>query len=327
MPVLNPDLSRRTLLAGAGGLAGSAALGASLSPMLANQSAAQAMTRDQTPGTRMNYSRFMIGAFEVTTLLDSSRTVPEPQGIFGMNVTPQEFAEVSALNFIPIEASRFFFTPTLVNTGSEVVLFDTGNGGENGRLIAALADAGYTPQDVSIVVLTHFHPDHIGGLMGADGPSFPNARYVTGTVEHNFWTGANAPAQMAEMIGNLVVPLADRMTFLDDGGTVVSGIHAVAAFGHTPGHMGYRIESEGDQLMLTADLANHYVWSLAYPDWEVRFDADKAGAAASRWAVLGMLAAERIPFVGYHMPFPALGYVEARGDGFRYVPASYQFQL
>jgi glyoxylase-like metal-dependent hydrolase (beta-lactamase superfamily II) len=117
------------------------------------------------------------------------------------------------------------------------------------------------------------------------------------------------------------------MTMLDDGGSVVSGISAVAAFGHTPGHLAFRIESEGQNLMLIADAANHFVWSLAYPDWEVRFDADKAAAAATRRALFGMIAAERMPFVGYHMPFPALGYVAADNDGFRYVPASYQTML
>jgi glyoxylase-like metal-dependent hydrolase (beta-lactamase superfamily II) len=87
------------------------------------------------------------------------------------------------------------------------------------------------------------------------------------------------------------------------------------------------IESEGKNLLLMADLANHYVWSLAHPDWEVRFDMDKAAAAATRRKVLGMLAADRVPMIGYHMPFPALGYVETRGDGFHYVPASYQMML
>jgi glyoxylase-like metal-dependent hydrolase (beta-lactamase superfamily II) len=96
------------------------------------------------------------------------------------------------------------------------------------------------------------------------------------------------------------------------------------SFGHTPGHMTYMVESAGQQLVLIADLANHPVWSLAYPDWEVRFDADKAAAAASRRKVLGMLAADRIPMIGYHMPFPAAGYVAPREDGFRYVPVSYQ---
>ena len=117
---------------------------------------------------------------------------------------------------------------------------------------------------------------------------------------------------------------SDQFSFIGDGGSVASGITGMAAFGHTPGHMVYMIESDGAQLVLIADLANHYVWSLAYPDWEVRFDMDKAGAAQSRRAVLGMLATDKIPFVGYHMPFPAMGFVETREDGFRYVPASYQ---
>ncbi len=313
----SPVLTRRSVLAASGGLV----VGSAVLPQLGPTPAAA-----QGQGGGLSRT-VMVGSFSVVTLLDGARNVPDPQSIFGMNVSEDEFAEVSANNFLPIDQARFFFTPTLVDTGSEVVLFDTGNGGTNGNLPAALADAGYTPEDVTIVVITHMHPDHIGGLMAGGSAAFPNARYITGSTEFDFWTGDNAPAQLAEMIGGSVVPLADQMTFLEDGGSVTSGITAVAAFGHTPGHMTYMIESDGAQLMLIADLANHYVWSLAYPDWEVRFDADKAAAAASRRQVLGMLATDRIPFVGYHMPFPALGYVEANGDGFRYVPQSYQFDL
>ena len=99
------------------------------------------------------------------------------------------------------------------------------------------------------------------------------------------------------------------------------------AAGHTPGHMIYMLESEGQRLALTADTANHYVFSLQRPDWEVRFDADKAQAAQSRRTVFGMIAADRIPFIGYHMPFPAVGYIEVRDSGFRMVPQSYQHLL
>jgi glyoxylase-like metal-dependent hydrolase (beta-lactamase superfamily II) len=108
---------------------------------------------------------------------------------------------------------------------------------------------------------------------------------------------------------------------------VASGITAMSAPGHTPGHTAYMIESGGKSLVIAADFANHYVWSLGYPDWEVKFDMDKAQAAATRRKVLDMLAADKIPFIGYHMPFPAVGYVETRGDGFQYVPASYQLIL
>ena len=121
-----------------------------------------------------------------------------------------------------------------------------------------------------------------------------------------------------------VTPFAEKLSCLEDGGSVASGISAVASFGHTPGHMGYMLDSGGQQLMLTADLANHYVWSFAHPDWEVKFDMDKSAATTSRRKVLDMLASTRTPMIGYHMPFPAAGYVETRGSGFRFVPVSYQ---
>lgn len=275
---------------------------------------------DMMGATKPTHNRVKLGAFEVTTLLAGTATRDEIQTIFGMNVSPEEFAAVSAENFIPADKSQFFFTPTVINTGSELILFDTGLNPEG--ITAALGAAGYTPDQVDTVVLTHMHGDHIGGLMSAGEATFANARYVTGSAEHNHWSSAGN-----ERFDANVTPLNDRISFLDDGGSVTSGITAKAAFGHTPGHMTYRIESEGKSLMLVADLANHPVWSLERPDWEVRFDMDKAGAAASRRAVLNEIADERIPMIGYHMPFPGVGYVETRGDGFRYVPHSYQLML
>lgn len=268
------------------------------------------------------WNRFKLGSFEVTTLLAGTRTGDKPQETFGTNASPEDFAALSAANFIPADKTQNFFTPTVVNTGAEIVLFDTGLAAEG--TLAALTAAGMTPDMVDVVVLTHMHGDHIGGLMGADGttPTYANARYVTGAVEHNAATEA-----ADEGFVKNVAPLNDRMTFLDDGGSPASGITAMAAFGHSPGHMVYQIESGGQRLMITADTANHYVWSLQRPDWEVRFDRDKAAAAAMRKQVFGMIAADKIPFIGYHMPFPGLGYVEAAGDGFRYVPASYQMML
>lgn len=262
---------------------------------------------------------FRIGGFRVTTLLAGSREGDNPQETFGLNVSPEEFAAVSQAAFIPADRTRNFFTPVVVNTGAEVILFDTGL--DPAGITTALAAAGYAPGDVTHVVLTHMHGDHIGGLADDAGTAtFANAAYVTGQQEFDFWAG-----QANEGFEAKVRPLADKFTFLADGGAVASGITAVAAFGHSPGHMAYMIESEGQQLALLADTANHYVWSLANPDWEVRFDADKAAAAATRRTLLGMLAADRLPMVGYHMPFPAMGFVEARGEGFHWVPVSYQF--
>ncbi len=202
-----------------------------------------------------------------------------------------------------------------------LVLFSSGSTGrakavlhDFGRLLERFAEPRPPMRILSFLLL-----DHIGGLMTEGAPTFANARYVTGQAEFDHWAGAGNDGFEAN-----VRPLADQMTFLGDGDDVVSGVTGMAAFGHTPGHMVYRLDSEGQGLVIFADLANHPVWSLARPDWEVRFDADKAMAAESRRRVLGMIAADRIPAIGYHMPFPATGYVDTREDGFRWVPEAGQ---
>ncbi len=302
------SLTRRAALAGAAAL-----------PLTAAATGLRAAAPMMDAGTAP-YRRVKLGGFDVTTILAGTTPRPDPHTIFGLNVDEATFNEVSAAAHIPTDQAQFFFTPTVVNTGSELVLFDTGLNADG--TTAALTAAGYTPDQVDIVVLTHMHGDHIGGLMNGDAPTFPNARYVTGQVEYDSWSAAGN-----EGFDTKVKPLAEQMTFLDDGGSVASGITAMAAFGHTPGHMAYMIESDDKQLVLGADFANHYVWSLAHPDWEVKFDQDKEAAAATRRRILDMLAADGIPFVGYHMPWPAIGYVEKAGENFAYVPHSYQLLL
>ncbi|SLN21041.1 N-acyl homoserine lactonase [Roseovarius albus] len=300
-------LARRTFL--------TAAAAAPLAAATSVKAAAPMLGAAVTP-----FNRFRVGAFEVTTLLVDSRTVEGPQQIFGMNVSPEEFAEVSAAANLPTDKAKFFFTPTLVNTGSELVLFDTGLNGAG--MAAAVTAAGYAPDQIDVVVITHMHPDHIGGLMTDGSPTFTNARYITGRVEFDTWAKAGNEGFEA-----LMRPLGDQTTMLEGGQDVVSGITSVPAFGHTPGHMTYMIESDGQQLLIAADFANHYVWSLAHPDWEVKFDMDKAAAAATRRSLLDMMAADKVPFVGYHMPWPGVGYVLAHGNSYVYVPESYQLQL
>jgi len=302
-------LTRRTaLMSGAAAPLALAAAGAHRSAA-AQDAAAPVMPRARG---------FRLGDLEVTTLLSGSVPREEPQSIFGMNVSAEEFAAVSAENFIGTDAAQFFFTPTVVNTGSEVILFDTGLNAAS--MVEPLAQAGYAPGDVTHVVITHMHGDHIGGMTTEAGDkTYANAALVTGRAEFDHWAGAEN-----EGFEGRIRPFAEEFAFVEDGAQIAPGVTAMAAFGHTPGHMTWMLESGGQQLALVADLANHYVWSLGYPDWEVRFDMDKAAAAASRRRVLGMLAADRVPMIGYHMPFPAAGFVETRGDGFRYVPVSYQ---
>lgn len=289
-------------------------------PLIPSLSAPAQAAAEMKGAAMPGFHRFKLGDFEVTTLLVGSRPMEKPQETFGLNASPEDFAALAQANFLPADMSQNFFTPTLVNTGAELVLFDTGLAPE--AITGALAAAGYSPDQVDVVVLTHMHGDHIGGLAGEAGATFANARYVTGSVEHNHWSAAGN-----EGFDTKVKPLSDRMTMLEDGGSVASGITALAAFGHSPGHMAYHLESGGKRLAITADTVNHYVFSMQRPDWEVRFDMDKAAGAATRKQVLGMIAADRIPFIGYHMPFPAVGFVETQGDGFRFVPTSYQLML
>ena len=301
------SLSRRTLLTSAAAIPVAAGLPAwAEAPMLGAS----------TP----LYNRFMLGAFEVTTLLVGTASRPDPQTIFGQNVSADEFKAVSDEAFLPTDLVQFFFTPTVVNTGKQLVLFDTGLNAEG--TTKALEAAGYAPEMVDVVVITHMHGDHIGGMIANGSPTFANASYVTGAAEFDTWSKADNA-----LFDSNMRPLAEKTTMINDADSAFSGHTSVAAFGHTPGHMAHVIESDGEALMIAGDFANHYVWSLAHPDWEVKFDMDKSAAAATRRALLGMLASEKMPFVGYHMPWPGTGYVETKDSGFQYVPTSYQLML
>lgn len=280
--------------------------------------------------------KFKVGGFQVLVVKDGARPSGNPGETFGTDQSPETVGALLTENFLPTDQFVNSFSPTLIDTGSDVILFDTGLGKAaraqgGGRLVEGLAAAGYMPEDISIVVITHMHGDHIGGIMEDGKPAFPKARYVTGQAEYDFWidtarAGTPAEGNHKAVLSN-VKPHADKTTFLQDGGEVVSGITALLAPGHTPGHLIFNVESEGRRLILTADTANHYVLSLERPDWEVRFDMDKAEAAATRKKVFDMIATDKVAFLGYHMPFPAVGFVEKRETGYRFVPKSYQFDI
>lgn len=265
---------------------------------------------------------YNLGDMKITSLLDMTAIADEPRLEYAAAIPEAEFNKVSKENFISSTSLQAYMSPTLIDTGKERVLADTGLG--FGGLMQSLKQANVSPESIDVVAISHMHPDHIGGLIKDGKPNFPNAKYVAGAVEYNFWQKLGEGNLVSDMVAKQVTPLAEKMTFIDDGNSIASGITAMASFGHSPGHFCLHLESNGEQLVLTADLANHYIWSFARPDWHFKFDADAEKAVTSRRKILGMLAADKTPMIGYHMPFPGIGYVEERGNGFRFVPASYQ---
>ncbi|TBC86579.1 MBL fold metallo-hydrolase [Rhizobium leguminosarum] len=298
--------------------------------------AALAAARPRSEVANSGFHRFMLGEFEITVILDGMRTFDGPHPTFGADRHADEVESLMKENFLPSDRIVGQFNPVLVNTGTDLILFDTGNGPEGrevgtGQLASRIAASGYSLSDVTIVAISHLHADHINGLMEGNRPAFSQARYVVGRAEWDFWTSADVsgtPAAMhATAIQRKILPLREKMTFIGADQSIAPGVTSMAAAGHTPGHMAFLLESAGRPLLLTGDTANHFVASLQKPDWEVSFDMDKRVAATSRKRIFGMLATEKIPFIGYHMPHPSAGYVEPFDTGFRFVPVSYQFLI
>jgi glyoxylase-like metal-dependent hydrolase (beta-lactamase superfamily II) len=288
--------------------------------------------------------RFKLGGFEVTPIMDSKVIRPGLTPSFGGEANAEAVKALAKANRIDADRYVHNFTPLLVNTGKELVLFDTGNGSLRdeheqlknrlpaGNLVARMKEAGYKPEDVDVVVITHGHPDHIGGLTKAGQLVFPNARYVFGADDFDYWNkGENireARKFNRELYVKIVVPLANRATMIKPGDEVVPGIRAVDAFGHSAGHMAFHIESEGKRMINWADTAGHYIVSLQRPDLHLDVDDDKKTAVATRKRIFDMVNKEDLLVAGFHMPFPGIGYVEKGKDGaFRWLPHSYQMNL
>jgi glyoxylase-like metal-dependent hydrolase (beta-lactamase superfamily II) len=287
--------------------------------------------------------RVKFGGFEIANIMDSKVIRDRLHPGIGGDQPAEAAEELARANRIEIDRFQHSFIPTVVNTGRQLVLFDTGNGAlrdeyeqlrgrmPEGQLVPRLKQAGYAAEDIDVVVITHGHPDHIGGLTKGGKPVFPNARYVFGATEFDFWKrGENvrdARKFNRELFVKICEPLADRSTFIKPGDEVVGGIRAVDAAGHSAGMMAYHIESDGKRLLIWADTCTHYVMSIQRPEWHADVDDDKEMAVATRKRILDMVVTDKLFVAGFHMPFPGVGCVEKSAVGYRWIPVSYQLNL
>ena len=278
--------------------------------------------------------RYNVGDFVMTAVSDGMN-VRELDPAFVRNA---EFADVQkALTdaFLPTDKLYVPFNPLLIDTGSDLVLVDTGfadNGPPSaGQLPGNLAAAGVRPEDVTKVVITHFHGDHIAGLRWKSGELvYPNAEILVPQPEWRFWTdeGNEAGAPQAakphfQHVRRVFGPIANEVRRFEWDEEVLPGITALAAPGHTPGHTVLRLESMGGVMLFLADVTNHPALFVRNPDWSAVFDMDADQARQTRHRMLDMAASEGLLVASYHYPFPAVGHIRRAGEGFDLVPAQW----
>lgn len=332
------SVSRRSLLAiaGSAGLALAAANAGWRSESLTS-AAAQRATPAATPDTGgAGAYRFTVGAFNAALLSDGTAAFPDPIAILFPTAPADELDRALRAYGTPEPWSEWLtpFTPLLVETGRERVLIDTGFGNTvaptAGRLPTSLASLGVAPEDIDIVVLSHGHPDHVGGATdGMGNLRFPNARFLMARAEWEFWTAEAAvtaevhPGPFRDLqLGfaqTHLPPLSDRIELIDDGEEIAPGITAILAPGHTPGQLVLDIASEGERLFYGADIVAHPL-HLAHPEWTTVFDVRPEPTVGTRRRILDLAAADGALISAYHLPFPGLGRVAIEGDAWRWEP-------
>jgi glyoxylase-like metal-dependent hydrolase (beta-lactamase superfamily II) len=241
-------------------------------------------------------------------------------------------------NFLPVNNAVLEQNVLILNTGSQLVLFDTGMGSvklfgpTTGKLLATMKQAGIDPKDIDAVVMSHAHIDHCGGCMADDGSRhFPNAQYYISQADYDYWTDdGKVPSQFKAFLDAArknLVPNRDRMVFFKDGQEFLPGIQAIAAPGHSVGHTIFMISSGGKSLSYIGDLTHHPVLLMQKPLTEFMYDTDPKQSAQTRVRLLSMLAANRIPILAYHFAWPGIGHVAKDGEGFRYHPVGMKMEL
>ena len=316
-------VSRRTLLA-----AGAAAVAAP----------AAALAKAPLAGAQQPAAyRYKVGDVEVTAIHDGSFT----RGLEGFVKNADLFDVQQAMEdaMLPNDKITISFTTLVVNTGSKLILIDTGNGDSgaptSGTWMKNFRAAGFDPKDVDQVVISHFHGDHINGLRLKDGTAvFPNAEITVPAVEWAYWMDdakmAAAPEGLKGNFANVkrvFGPMAKDVKPFEWGKEAAPGLIAVAAPGHTPGHTAFALQSGAGRMMVMSDTTNHPALFVRNPDWAAIFDMDGDMARQTRRKLLDMAASEKTQVAFYHAPFPATGYIAKDGAKFRLAPVQWSSQL
>jgi glyoxylase-like metal-dependent hydrolase (beta-lactamase superfamily II) len=274
--------------------------------------------------------RLSVGAIEVTVVSDGTLTVPLS---FSLPQVPRTVADAFlASQGLPVGESLIPTNVSIVRSGDELILIDAGSGANfqpsAGKLAANLEALGIDLAEITRVVFTHCHADHLWGAIDDfdDSERFPNATYVLAVQEWDFWTNPDTSARLPDWLkgmarGNarILQRLESRTERRGPGESVAPGLTFIDTIGHTPGHMSLMLESGGNRLLIGADALAHAAVSFAHPEWGWGSDLDSDRAVATRRRLLDWLAADRIPLIGFHLPWPGYGMVERRENAYRFV--------
>lgn len=282
---------------------------------------------------------YRCGDHEVFVVPDGSRTFPLSDE-FVPNATREELNGALAEAGMPSDQMTIVFNPLLLKTGGKTVLIDAGNGAGRGasagRLVPNLGSIGITPESIDCVVISHFHRDHIDGLLAPDdGAQFPNAEILVPAPEWDFWMDdgnmAQAePGRMQELFQNarrVFDGLRSRVRTYPWDSEVLPGLTAMGTPGHSVGHTSFMLSSGNDSVFIQCDVTNHPALFVHHPDWYASFDQDPAQALATRKRIYEMLVAERLPVQGFHHPVPGLSFVERAESGYRLVPIDWPVEV
>lgn len=295
---------------------------------VASQARAPMAAKIQAPG----WYRMMVGDYQVTALSDGTLQLPVTQLLKG---DPTRIGDALRRNFLG-EQVETSVNAYLVNTGSKLVLIDAGGGASSGptlgTLVKNLRAAGYKPQQVDEIFITHMHGDHVGGLASGGKRTFPNATLHIDKRDTDFWLSEDvmnrAPADVRGFFKaamNAVNPYrqAGKLKAFAGPTALVPGVRAISAYGHTPGHTAYVIESKAEKLVLWGDLLHVAAVQFEDPTVTISFDTDNAAAEQARQAAFADAAKGGYWVAGAHLPFPGIGHLRAAGTGYVFVPANY----